>query len=78
MNRHEHASRSGFKEESSLVGIIRSSKVQVLRCNRGIKVTKGSITILKEERIANLYKLKEIIIVDYASVATEKEDNTRL
>jgi len=44
----------------------------------GIKVTKGSMTILKGERIANLYKLKGNIIVGDASVGTEKEDTIRL
>ena len=41
----------------------------------GIKVTKGSMTILKEH-IANLYKIEESIIVGDASAATE-EDTTK-
>jgi len=44
----------------------------------GIKVTKGSMIILKGERTANLYKLTGSIIVGDASTATEKEDTTRL
>jgi len=43
----------------------------------GIKVTKGSMTILKGEQTTNLYKLTRSIIVGN-SVATEKEYTTRL
>ena len=43
-----------------------------------IKVTRGSTTILKGERAANLYKLTGSIIVGDASAATEKEDTIRL
>jgi len=44
----------------------------------GIKFTKGSMTILKREQTANLYKLTGSIIVGDASTAIEKEDTTRL
>ena len=44
----------------------------------GIKVTRGSLMILKGERIANLYKLTESIIISDALAAKEKEDTTRL
>ena len=40
----------------------------------GIKVTKGSMTILKRERTAKLYKLTGSIIVSDASAATENQD----
>ena len=43
-----------------------------------IKVTKGSMTILIGKRTINLYKLTENIIVGDTSVATEKEDTTKL
>ena len=43
-----------------------------------IKVTKGSMTILKRERTTNLYKLTGSIIIGDASATTEKEDITRL
>jgi len=43
----------------------------------GIKVTKGSMMILKEERTTNLYKMTESIIICDGSVITE-EDTTRL
>jgi len=44
----------------------------------GIKITRGSMTILKEERTTNLYKLIESIIVGDVAAATEKEDTTKL
>jgi len=43
-----------------------------------IKVTKGSMMILKGERATNLCKLKEDIIFGDASSVTEKEDTTKL
>ena len=43
----------------------------------GIKVTKGSMIILKGERPANLYKMIGIVIVGDASATTEKNDTTR-
>jgi len=46
--------------------------------NGAIKVTKGSMTILKGERTANLYKLIGSIIIGDASAATEKKDTIRL
>jgi len=46
--------------------------------DEGIKVIKGSMTILQRERIANLYKLTGSIIIGDASAATEKEDTTKL
>ena len=45
--------------------------------DEGIKVTKGSMTILKEERSSNLYKMIGSVINDDASTATEN-DTTRL
>jgi len=43
-----------------------------------IKVTRGSIMILKEERTSNLYKLTGSIIIGDTSATTENEDTTRL
>ena len=43
-----------------------------------VKVIKGSMTILKGERTANLYKMIRSIIVGDASAVTEKEDTIRL
>ena len=44
----------------------------------GIKVTKGSMTILKGEWTANLYKMIGIIIIGDVSITMEMEDTTRL
>jgi len=43
----------------------------------GIKVTRCSMMILKGERIANLYKMTESIIIGDTSARTE-EDTTML
>src|SRR3954462_13136592 len=43
-----------------------------------IKVSRGSMTVLKGERVANLYRMKGSIIDGDASVSTKKEDTTRL
>ena len=77
MNPHEHSTRFRFKEESYLVGSFGSSRVQVFDADGGIKVTRGSMMILKGEHIAKLCKLTGSIIVGDASAATEKEDTTR-
>ena len=42
------------------------------------QVTKGSMTILKGERTANLYKMTGNIIIGNASATTEKEDTISL
>jgi len=52
--------------------------IQVFGADGVIKVTKGSMTILKGERTTNLYKLTGNIIIGDASAATEKDDTTRL
>ena len=44
----------------------------------GIKVTKGSMMILKGERTTILYKLTRSIIVGDASAATEKKNTIKL
>src|SRR5205809_5561288 len=43
-----------------------------------LKVSKGSMTVLKGERVANLYRMKGSIIAGDALVSTEKEATTRL
>ena len=43
-----------------------------------IKVTRVSMTILKRERITNLYKLTGSIIIGDASAVTEKENTIRI
>ena len=72
-----NVSRSGPKEQSSLVESFGSLRAQVLRCRWSIKVTKGSMMILKGERTVNLHKIIESIIVGDVSAVTEK-DTARL
>jgi len=43
-----------------------------------LKVTKGSMMVIKAELIVNLYKIIESVVIGDASVVTEKEDTIRL
>ena len=43
----------------------------------GVKVTRGSMIILKEEQTTNLYKLTRSVIIGDASAATKKENTKR-
>ena len=61
--------------------LLRALEVQrckFLGADGGTKVTKGSMMILKGERMMNLYKMIGSVIIGNASVTTEKEDSTRL
>jgi len=75
-NPHERSTRSGFKEDLLLLGALEALGYKFSCADEGIKVTKGSIMILKE-RTTNLCKLTESIIVGDALAATE-EDTTRV
>ena len=45
----------------------------------GVTVTRGSITVLKGERVRNLYSLiGSVIVGEVSSASAEKEDTTRL
>ena len=78
MNPHDRSTRFRFKEDSSLVGALKVRGYKFSGADGGIKVTNGSMIILKGEQTANLYKLTGSIIVSDALVAIEKEDTTRL
>ena len=67
-----------LKNNFLLLGALEARGCKFSGADGGIKVTKGSMTILKGEQIANLYKLTGSIIVGDALAATEKEDITRL
>ena len=58
------------------MGDLEAQGCELLGADGGIKVTKGSIMILKGEQTTNLYKMKESFIVGDASAAT-KEDTIR-
>jgi len=70
--------RSGFKKNLLSLGALEARGYKFSGTYGEIKVTRGSMTILKEEQTTNLYKLTESIIIVDASAATEKEDTTRL
>ena len=65
---------SDLKKNLLSLGVLEAREYKCSGANGGIKVTKGSMTILKGERTANLYKLTRSIIVGDASTTTEKED----
>ena len=67
-----------LKKNLLSLGALKAHGYKFSSADEAIKVTKGSMTILKGERIANLYKLIGSIIIGDASVATEKEDITKL
>jgi len=46
--------------------------------NEVLKVTKGSMTILKAERTVNLHKVIESVVIGDAFVATKKENIVRI
>jgi len=67
-----------LKKNLLSLGTLRARGYKFSGADGGIKVTKGSIKILKGEQTTNLYKLIGSIIVGDASAATKKEDTTRL
>ena len=69
---------SNLKKNLLSLGALETHGYKFSSADEAIKVTKGFMTILKGERIANLYKLTVSIIIGDASAATEKEDTTRL
>ena len=66
-----------LKKNPLLLGDMEARGYKFSSADGGIKVTKGSMMILKEKRIENLYKLAGSIIIGDASAAIEKEDITR-
>ena len=60
------------------LGVLKAKGYKFSGTDKGIKVTKGSLMILKGEQATNLYKMLGSIIVGDASIITEKEDTTRL
>jgi len=67
-----------LKKNLLLLGAFETRGYKFSGADRGIKVTRGSMMILKGERITNLYKLIGSIVIGDASAATEKEDTTKL
>ena len=77
MNPHERSTCSEFKDESSFVGSFGSRWYKFSGTDGAIKVTRGSMKILKGEQTTDLYKLTGSIIIGDASATTEKEDTIR-
>ena len=67
-----------LKKNLLSLGDLKAQVCKFSSAEGGIKVTKSSMTILKGERIANLYNMEGIIIVGDASAAMENEDITKL
>jgi len=67
-----------LKKNLLSLGALKARGYKFSGTDRAIKVIKGSMTILKGERITNLYKLTGSIIIGDASAAIEKKDTTRL
>jgi len=61
-----------------LLGTLKAQGCKLLGTDEALKVTKGSMTVLRAERTMNLYKVIESIVIGDAFVATEKEETTRL
>ena len=66
-----------LEEKSSLVGTLEVQGCKSTGTDGALKVTNGSIMVLKVGRMVNLYKVIESVVIDDASV-TEKKDATRL
>ena len=62
-----------LKKDFLLLGDLKAQGYKFSGADEGIKVTRGSMTILKGERTINLCKLTWSIIVGDASATTEKE-----
>ena len=67
-----------LKKNLLSLGALEARRCKFSGADRAIKVSKGSMMILKGERTANLYKLIGRIIIGDASATTEKDDTTRL
>ena len=67
-----------LKKNFLLLGALKAQGYKFFGADEWIKVTRGSMMILKGERTANLYKLTGSIFIGDALAATEKEDTTRL
>ena len=66
-----------LKKNLLSLGTLKAQGYKFSSADEGIKVTKGSMTILKGERTANLYKLTRSIIIGDTLATIEKEDAIR-
>ena len=69
----------GLKKNLPSLGALEAQGCRFVGEGGGVTVTKGSITVLKGDRVRNLYSMVGSIIVgDVSAAAAEKEDTTRL
>ena len=69
---------SDLKNNLLSLGGLKAQGCKFSGVDGGIKVTKGSMMILKGERTTNLYKMTGSVVVGDASTTTKKEDTIRL
>jgi len=69
---------SGLRKKSFLVGALKAQGYKFSDTDGALKVTKGSMTVLKVERMTNLYKVIESVVIGDTFEATKKDDSTRL
>jgi len=65
------------EKKPSLIGSLEAQRCNFSDMDGALKVTKGSMTVLKVERTMNLYKVIGSMVIGDTSVATEKEDTIR-
>ena len=63
-----------LKKNLLSLGVLKARGYKFSGADRGIKVIRGSMTILKGKRTSNLYMLTVSIIIGDALAAIEKED----
>ena len=66
-----------LKKNLLSLGALKARGYKFSDADGGIKVTKGSMMILKGEQTTNLYKLTRSIIIGDASAGTQKENTIR-
>ena len=60
------------------LGALEAQGCKFLGTDGALKVTKGSMTVFKAERMVHLYKVIRSLVIGDASIAIEKEDTTKL
>jgi len=76
-NNQGRETRSRPEEKYSLVGALKAQRYKFSGTDGVLKITKGSMMILKAEHTTNLYKVIGSVVIGDTSVAKE-EDITRL
>ena len=77
MNTQKCETCSRPEKKLFLIGSLEAQRCNFSDMDGALKVTKGSMTVLKVERTMNLYKVIGSMVIGDTSVATEKEDTIR-